>query len=63
MSRRSEVLPYPDEQIGGGNRCECDKERRNQVIDHENDSTNRHAQRGGQEVDEDWARQSITPSA
>jgi hypothetical protein len=39
VSRRSEVLPYSGEQIGGGNRCECDKERRNQVIDHNTNST------------------------
>ena len=39
MSRRSEVLPYSGEQSGGGDRCEGDKERRNQVIDHNtNDS-------------------------
>jgi hypothetical protein len=40
VSRRSEVLPYSGEQSGGGDRCEGDKERRNQVIDHNtNDST------------------------
>jgi hypothetical protein len=40
VSRRSEVLPYSGKQIGGGDRCKCDKERRNQVIDHNtNDST------------------------
>jgi hypothetical protein len=40
VSRRSEILPYSGEQSGDGDRCEGDKERRNQVIDHNtNDST------------------------
>jgi hypothetical protein len=40
VSRRSEVLPYSGEQSGDGDRCEGDKDRRNQVIDHNtNDST------------------------
>jgi hypothetical protein len=40
VSRRSEVLPYSGKQIGGGDRCKCDKERRNQIIDHNtNDNT------------------------
>jgi hypothetical protein len=48
--RRSEVLPYSGEQSGGDDRCECDKERRNQVIDHNtNDSP------GGSSTDDVFA--------